>query len=126
MSVSSADYARVVAACRRCLAHGTSLSGDEIRLVIDVVEHGANAIDGVADISAANDAVVALEAVLVTQMGLWNDAGAGDSSTVYTTALAALATPRANAVTLAAAALAACPAAITDITADDMADGRSA
>jgi hypothetical protein len=107
MAATSANYATVIAACRRCLANGTSLTGSEIQLVIDVVQHGSsNERDAAAD---------ALEALLVTHIALWVAVGAGDTSTVRTNAVAALVAPRAAAIA---------GAAITDIAASDGIDGR--
>ncbi len=107
MAATSANYATVIAACRRALANGTNLTGAEIQLVIDVVQHGSS--------NERDTAATALEALLVTHMANWAAAGAGDSSTVYTTALAALATPRTAAIA---------GAVITDIAASDGIDGR--
>jgi hypothetical protein len=81
--------------------------------MLDVVEHAANTLD-----SKGVAATVALEAALVTQMALWDAAGAGDSSAVYATALTALAALRTAAVSAAAAS-------ITNYTANDFLDGRA-
>lgn len=114
MTIGSSDYAAVVTACRGALAHGTTLGGNDLIRVIDVVEHAANTLD-----SQAAAAVAALEDELVTQMALWAAAGSGDSSAVYTAALAALSTLR-------TAATAAAAGSITDVTALDGPDGRTA
>lgn len=114
MTVSSADYTTVVAACRDALAHGTSLSGEELRLTIDVVQHAANALD-----SKAVATVTALSGALVTALAAWAADGAGDSSATYT-AQEAILTP------LRTAAVSAAAASITNSTADSVLDGRSA
>ncbi len=63
MAVVSADFATVVAACRRCLAHGTNLTGSEIRLIIDVVQSASADDDsGTIDDIDANDMVDGREA----------------------------------------------------------------
>ncbi len=107
MAATSANYATVIAACRRALANGTNLTGAEVQLVIDVVEHGSS--------NERDTAATALEALLVTAFAAWTAAGAGDSSAVYTAQLAACAAARVAAVA---------GAVITDIAAADGVDGR--
>ncbi len=114
MTVAAADYTTVVTSCRRELARGGVLRGEDLRLIIDVVEHAANTLD-----SKAVAAVAALEALLVTHLDIWNAAKAGATATEYANAVAALATPR-------TAATAAAAASITDVTALDGPDGRTA
>lgn len=107
MSVVSADYATVLAALRRCLGNGTGLTGEEKRLALDVIQHASS--------NERDAAATALEAELVTQMAAWDGAGAGDSSAVYTAALAALAPLRTAAIA---------GTVVTDLSADDALDGR--
>lgn len=128
MTVSSSDYTTVVTDCRNALAKGISLTGPQMRLVIDVVEHAANTLDskGAATSATVNSDADALEAELVTQMAAWDAAGAGDSSAVYTAALAALAPLRTALIASANAVAAAAAASITNVTASDQLDGRSA
>ncbi len=111
MAVST-DVATLAAACRRCLANGTSFTGAEIRLCIDTLETLANTTD-----SKAVATVTAWAAAQVTALAAWTACGAGDSSAVYTTQSALLITARAAAVTAAAAS-------VTDVTANDQTDGR--
>lgn len=111
---TSADYTAVVSACRTALARGDSIRGEDLRKVIDVVQHAANTLD-----SKALAAVTALSGALVTALAAWNAVGAGDSSATYT-AQEAILTP------LRTAALTAAAASRTDITADNSVDGRSA
>lgn len=114
MTVASADYATIVTNCRNALAVGGSLRGEDLRLVIDVVEAAANTLD-----SKGVAAVTALSSALVTALAAWNGAGAGNSSAIYTTQEAIL-TP------LRAAALTAVAASVTNVTALDGPDGRAA
>lgn len=114
MAVVSADYTTVVTNCRNALAVGGSLSGDDLIQVIDVVQHAANTLD-----SQGVTAVTALSDALVTALAAWNADGAGDSSATYT-AQEAILTP------LRTAALSAVAATITNITASNALDGRSA
>jgi hypothetical protein len=114
MAVTSANYASIVAACRRALANGTNLTGNEIRLVVDVVQAAANTLD-----SKGVAAVAALEAELVTQMAIWDAAKGAATTSEYAAALAAL-DPLRTAATAAAAA------SVTDVAADDKRDGRAA
>lgn len=129
MTVSSADYTTVVQRCRDALNRGGDLRGPDLMLVIDVVQDAANTIDtqAAARIATVSADAIALEAELVTQMALWDAAGAGDSSAVYATALAALADLRTDLVTSAAAALegAGSVGAVTDIATHPL-DGRNA
>jgi hypothetical protein len=113
MAVVSADYTTVGTALRRCLGNGTSPSWRELQLMLDVVEHAANTLD-----SKGVAAVAALDVVIAAQMALWNTAKGADSSSTYTTALAALVAPR-------AAAIAAAAVSVTDFTANDSLDGRA-
>lgn len=110
---TSSDYAAVVTTCRNALARGDSVRGEDLRKVIDVVEHAANTLD-----SKALAAVTALSSALVTALAAWDAAGAGDSSAVYT-AQEAILTP------LRTAALTAAAASRTDITVNNSLDGRS-
>ncbi len=107
MAATSADYATVIAACRRALANGTNLTGAEVQLVIDVVQHGSS--------NERDTAATALEALLVTHMAIWDAAKGGATASEYAAALAALATPRTAAIA---------GAVITDIAANDKLDGR--
>lgn len=63
MPVVNADYETVVAACRRCIAYGTQLSGYELTQVIDVVQ------DAVARQAAAEAQIVLLQAIDATMEG---------------------------------------------------------
>lgn len=125
MTVTSADYARVVSEARAALNRGTGLEGRALGRVIDVVQDAANTLDskGAATDVTLRAAAVALEAELVTQMALWDDDDAGDSSATYTAALAALA-PLRTALTAAAAATTASAATVDDI-ATHVLDGRN-
>ena len=108
MAVVNADYATCVAALRRCVGNGTNLTGDERRLMLDVLQHAT---------SNEKDAQsTELEALLVTAFAAWNAVGAGDSSAVYTAQLAACADARVSAIA---------GITITDIAADNFKDGRS-
>lgn len=109
---TSTDYIQVVTDCRTALAKGGSLSGEQLRRVIDVVQHAANTLD-----SKAVSAVSALSSALVTALAAWNADGTGDSSATYT-AQEAILTP------LRTAAVAAAAASRTDITAVSRDDGR--
>jgi len=109
---TSADYIQVVTDCRTALANGGYLSGEQLRRVIDVVEHAANTLD-----SKALSAVTALSGALVTALAAWAAVGAGNSSAVYT-AQEAILTP------LRTAALTAAAASRTDISTSAQ-DGRS-
>lgn len=127
MTVLSADYTEVVAKCRAALNRGGDLKGADLRQVIDVVQHAANTLDTRSSaevVTVAADAI-ALEAELVTQMALWDAAGAGDSSAVYTTALAALADLRTALTASAAALVAADVGVVTDVATHPL-DGRKA
>lgn len=106
MAVVNADYATCVAALRRCFAYGTNLTGEEKRLVLDVLLHATS--------NERDVAATALEALLVTAFAAWNADGAGDSSATYTAQLAACAAARVAAVA---------GATITDIAADNVLDG---
>ncbi len=112
VAAAAADYATVVTACRRCLAHGTNLTGAEVQLVIDVVETAANTLD-----SKSAAAVAALEALLVTHLGILVADGASPTQGHVNAAVTALATPRATAVT-------ASTASVADVTQNDALDGR--
>lgn len=114
MTVASADYTTVVTRARAALASGGHLAGEDLRLVIDVVQDAANTLD-----SKALAAVTALSGALVTALAAWNAVGAGNSSATYA-AQEAILTP------LRTAALTAAGATITNITADNKSDGRTA
>lgn len=107
MAVVDANYTTCVAALRRVLANGTNLTGEEKRLVLDVLQHATS--------NERDVAATALEALLVTCFAAWLADGAGDSSATYTAQLAACAAARTAAVA---------GATITDIAADDALDGR--
>jgi hypothetical protein len=126
MTVTSADYARVVAEARAALNRGTGLEGPALGRVIDVVQDAANTLDskGAATDVTLAAASAALEAELVTQMGLWDADGAGDSSATYTAALSAL-DPLRTAVTAAAAAAVVASTATVDDIATHVLDGRN-
>ncbi len=156
MAVVSADYTTVATFCRNALAVGGNISGAQLVKVIDVIQHAANTLDSKAvatsvateaattaaatAVGTVNTDADALEAELVTQMAAWNAVGVGDSSAVYTAALAALAplrtaliasadaavTAAAAADTAAVAGVTAGAAGITNVTADDLTDGRPA
>ncbi len=113
MSVST-DVATVVAACRRGLANGSSLTGVELRLCIDTLQTLANTTE-----SKGSAAAIALEALLVTHLAIWNAAKAGATASEYAAAVAALATPRATALTASAAS-------VTNVTVSNILDGREA
>lgn len=129
MTVSSEDYTTVVQRCRDALNRGGDLRGPDLMLVIDVVQDAANTLDtqAASRIATVSEDAAALEAELVTQMALWDAAGAGDSSGVYTTALAALADLRTGLAASVAAALAGAGSvgAVTDIATHPL-DGRAA
>lgn len=125
MSVST-DVATLAAACRRCLANGTSFTGAEIRLCIDTLQTLANTTEAKASaaaITASADAV-ALAAALVTALAAWTGDGAGDSSGTYTAQEAILTPLKVAAVASAAAAVTAAAASVTDVTVNDATDGR--
>jgi hypothetical protein len=107
MAVTSADYATCQAALRRVLANGGLLDGVEKRLLLDVIQHASS--------NERDAAALALSAEVDAQLALWLADGAGDSSATQAAAAAALAP-------LQAAAIAG--AVITDLTADDILDGR--
>jgi hypothetical protein len=44
VTISSADYAEVAAACRDAIAHGSQLPTDMVRKALLVVEHASQAI----------------------------------------------------------------------------------
>ncbi len=108
MTVVNADYATCVAALRRCIGNGTNLTGVEKAQMLDVLLHATS--------NEKDAAATTLEGLLVTAFAAWNSAGAGDSSTVYTTQLGLCAAARVAAVA---------GATITDIAADDVVDGRA-
>ncbi len=113
MSLST-DVATLAAACRRCLANGSSFTGAEIRLCIDTLETLANTTE-----AKAVTAVGALSSALVTALAAWLAVGTGNGSTVYT-AQEAILTP------LRTAAVAAAAASVTNITVNNSTDGREA
>ncbi len=113
MSLST-DVAALAAAARRGLNNGSSLTGVELRLLIDTLQTLANTTE-----SKASATAVALEALLVTHIANWVAVGTGDSAAVRATAITALATPR-------TAAVAAAAASVTNVTVDDKIDGRTA
>ncbi len=125
MSLST-DVATLAAACRRCLANGTSFTGAEIRLCIDTLETMANTTDSkaVATTTTAKADAIALAAALVTALAAWDGAGAGDSSSIYTTQEAILTPLKLAVVASTAAAFTAGAASVTDVTANDKTDGR--
>jgi hypothetical protein len=107
MAVTSANYATCQTALRRCLASGTNPTGEELQLMLDVIQHGSS--------NERDTAAAALEALLVTHMAIWDAAKGGATAAEYAAALAALATPRTAAIA---------GAVITDLTASDGVDGR--
>ncbi len=113
MSVST-DVATLVAACRRGLANGSSLTGVELRLCIDTLQTLANTTE-----SKGSAAAVALEALLVTHFGVLVADGASPTQGHVNAMVTACATPRATAVSASAAS-------VTDVTVSDILDGRSA
>jgi hypothetical protein len=113
VAAASADYTTCITALRRCLAHGTDLSGGEKRLCLDVIMTAANTLD-----SKAAATVTAWADAQATALTAWNGAGSGDSSAIYTTQSALLITARAAAVTAAGAS-------VTNVTQDDSLDGRA-
>jgi hypothetical protein len=72
------DITTLVAACRRSLFKGTSLSGDELRLCIDTLQYIAGGADG----NVVTAPVLALQSALSTMFAAWAGAGTGDSSAV--------------------------------------------
>lgn len=114
MTVSSADYTRVVTECREALAKGLELKGPALIRVIDVVQDAANTLD-----SKGVAAAAALEALLVTHLGILVADAASPTQAHVNAMVAALTAPRA-AATVAAAAT------ITDVSANTALDGRTA
>ncbi len=110
----SADYTTCITALRRCLAKGTNPSSAEVQLFLDVIMTAANTLD-----SKAVATVTAWASAQATALTAWSGAGAGDSSSIYTTQSALLIAARAACVTAAAAS-------VTDITESTALDGRFA
>ncbi len=128
MPVLSADYASVITECREALGRGGALEGKALIRVIDVIQHAANTLDsqGAATGATTRTAVLALEALLVTHMAIWNAAKGGATATEYAAALAALATPRTTCLSASLASAVASTATVTDVTANNTLDGRFA
>jgi len=127
MSLST-DVATLAAAVRRGLANGSSLTGVELRLLIDTLETLANTTESksVTAVGTVSTDTTALSAALVTALAAWTAVGAGDSSTVYTTQEAILTPLRVALVASAAAAVTAAAASVTNVTVNDSTDGRAA
>lgn len=112
MTIGSADYSSVVESCRDALGHGRPLTGAELRLVIDVVQHAANTLD-------YNASAATLETALgnaFTSLDAWTGVDAAAD------VVADIATQKAYLAPFRTAA--AGGTAVTDLTVSDVLDGR--